>query len=206
MKRVFKLEHDTNFQIFKAEISDETRRELYKIMSESRRKGLSLAEHWQPLAIYLYDPDNSPSDFANSPVDGGISISQRVYDDGVMRALFESAGELLPMIVSDTGETRFIFRLLSKSFCSDVVDEACSARDQWKDIINYAFYLDRLPDCGIFSLPRYGVAYAVHSEKLRPEKDFIQWYLLKAYKGLRFEEQIGSPPAQTKGLPKKPHQ
>ena len=119
--------------------------------------------------------------------------------------MLEAAGELLPMTVTESGAVWHIFSLLPKSHCLDVVDEANCQRDRYKNVINFAFHQSKLPDGGIFSMPKHIHAYAVHDEELPAERDFVQWYRKQGYVGLVLEEQIGVPPSQNIERPRRPN-
>jgi hypothetical protein len=203
MKKVFSVHSNWRFQSYSPDMAEETVFELFKKPHELRLAGLPLADDWPQLPVFLSSPDHPPSDFSTAPILGRFSISPRVFEDQVIRGMLESAGELLPMIVTQTGVVWHIFSLLPKSHCLEVVDEANCQRDRYQDVINYAVRQEKLPEGGVFSLPKDILAHAIHDEQLPPEKDFIQWYQLQGYTGLRFEEQTGNPPAQPKGLPKK---
>jgi hypothetical protein len=203
MKKVFSVHSNWRFQSYSPDMAEETVFEVFKTSHERRLAGLPLAEEWPKLPVYLSSPDHPQSDFATAPILGRFAISPRVFNDEIVRRMLESAGELLPMSVEATSEIWHIFSLLPKSQCLDVVDEANCVKNTHGNILNYAFFQDKLADSGIFSLPRQTSAYAIHDEQLPPEKDFIQWYQLQGYTGLRFEEQTGNTPAQPKALPKR---
>ncbi len=205
MKRVFRVNNDQGFQAYVPDMEEqEGDADVFKPSRIRRYAGLPLAEQWPHLPVYLGNPDCEPSDFACAPILGRFSVSPRVYEDEVMRSMLEAAGELLPMTVTDTGAVWHLFSLLPKCHCLDVVDEANCERDRYKNVINFSFHQDRLPDGGIFSLPKDIHAYAVHDEQLPAERDFIQWYRRQGYKGLVFEEQIGVPPVQKTERPSGP--
>lgn len=202
MKKTFSLHSNSDFQSYSPDMDEQEIAQLFKPLHLKRLAGLELSEDWPSLSVYLSSPDNPRSDFSTAPILGRFSISPRVFDDSVMRRLLEAAGELLPMTVSETGAVWHIFSLLPKSHCAEVADEPNCKRNNYQDVINYAFHQEKLPDGGLFSMPKRIHVYAVNDEQLPPEADFIQWYNQQGYTGLRFEEQIGNSPVRPVGLPK----
>jgi hypothetical protein len=193
MKETFRLQSNWRFQSYVPDMEEKAASDLFRPSRVRRLAGLPLAEQWPHLPVYLGNPDSPPSDFSCAPIIGRFAISPRVYEDTVMRSILEAAGELLPMTVTESGAVWRLFSLLPRSHCLDVVDEANCERDRSKNVINFSFRQDKLPDGGIFSMPKHIHAYAVHDEQLPAERDFIQWYRRQGYTGLVFEEQIGAP-------------
>jgi len=77
---------------------------------------------------------------------GRLFLSPKAYD--VLKPLIENDGEFLPVTYNE--ETGYMFNPLSIAETVDGIDETLTQKNEWGDLVNLAFYEDKVKKFAVF--------------------------------------------------------
>jgi hypothetical protein len=173
--RVFLVSWDVDrFQAYVYDLTDE-RLSLHEHMLFD---GLSKLETWEPLPVYsdqphLVEPDIWYHTDTYLPV-----MSDEVVEQ--LEPFISRAGELLPLVVSETGETVYMLNVL---VVRNAVEPGAYNVD---DLSLYPRFIEhRLPDTGLFKLPQL-TAKIFYVEREDDEDTLIQRLENGGLRGMSF--------------------
>ena len=187
MKVVYRINQNSKGRQYSYDMPES---EMFAISNRefpARLKGESISDWWEPVPCFATHPLDPALDFFAAGIIGQFAVSERVFEDSIARGLLEQSGEFLPLLIPEEGRTIHFFRPVAWGFRTEAFDEQRSVIRDYRDA-KFVFIEDALPPGGTFGLPRKIDVFVVHDPAFPPEKDFRQWYQLKGYTGLRFEE------------------
>jgi hypothetical protein len=148
---------------------------------------ISKQEVWQPLDMYIFNPKKRKGNFYSLGGIGALVFDKSTLDS--MLTQFEMAGEILNINVGNEG-----LYTLNVLECINALDEN---RTKWKlyengargRILEYAFYINRLPESSIFKIPETSkTEIFTYSGIKDPLDEFYHLYMQHDMQGLVFEE------------------
>ena len=184
---VFRMRKDLRFRSYGYDCNAIDEQSLMAREHPARMKRESISDWWTPVPCFPQNPMTEAGDFFTAGTIGLFGVSDRVFEDETARKLLQEAGELLPLVVSEESRTVFCYRITSKGLRHEVLDNERSVTENYFKL-QLVFFPDRLRSGGCFNLPGEIDVFAVHDPSLPPDRDFFQWYHLKGYTGLKFEQ------------------
>jgi hypothetical protein len=142
--------------------------------------GTPKAERWTPQPVYSDHPRLERPDIWHL-----IGVATMVMDAGVVQQVepwLIEAGELLPLVVSGTGETVYALNILQDVDC---IDPVAFSLDEMR--LQPVFLEHRLPESGLFKLPQVDTVDMFYVERDDEQETFRARIEERGLTGLDFQ-------------------